>query len=185
MIVTIACRQLASNWYDLPMDETRWPRREAAHEVTVDGSVSGQRIDNFLTTYLKGVPRTRIYRLLRRGEVRVNRGRVRQHYRLAPGDVVRVPPVRMVEIRPRKTPSEARLCAIEQAILYEDDGLIVLNKPSGMGGAWWQRARLRGHRVFARRPDACPSTRSGSPTRPRYVRMSAGLKTPQCTFATA
>ena len=107
------------------------PRPPAAHEVTVDESVSGQRIDNFLATYLKGVPRTRIYRLLRRGEVRVNRGRVRQHYRLVPGDVVRVPPVRAAGARQRKTPSGARQRAVEQAILHEDDGLIVLNKPAG------------------------------------------------------
>ena len=68
-------------------------RPAAAHEITVDDSVTGQRIDNFLATYIRGVPRARIYRLLRRGEVRVNRGRVRQHYRLARGDLVRIPPV--------------------------------------------------------------------------------------------
>ena len=106
-------------------------RREAAHEVTVDESASGQRVDNFLTLYLKGVPRSRIYRLLRRGEVRVNRGRVRHHYRLVSGDVVRVPPVRMGDTRPRKTPAEERQHAMERAILHEDDGLIVLNKPAG------------------------------------------------------
>ena len=114
---------------DFPMDDAHRP--SAAHEVTVDESVSGQRIDNFLTAYLKGVPRTRIYRLLRRGEVRVNRGRIRQHYRLVPGDVVRVPPVRAAGARPRKTPAETRQRAVERAILHEDDGLIVLNKPAG------------------------------------------------------
>ena len=113
------------------MDGVHRSRREAAHEITVDELHSGQRIDNFLTGYLKGVPRTRVYRLLRRGEVRVNRGRVRQHYRLALGDVVRVPPVWAGEARPRKTPPETRQRDIERAILYEDDGLIVLNKPAG------------------------------------------------------
>ena len=111
------------------MDESHRP--PAAHEVTVDESASGQRIDNFLAAYLKGVPRTRIYRLLRRGEVRVNRGRVRQYYRLVSGDVVRVPPVRTAGARPRKTLAETRQRAVEQAILHEDDGLIVLNKPAG------------------------------------------------------
>lgn len=101
------------------------------HEITVDESVSGQRVDNFLALHLKGVPRSRIYRLLRRGEVRVNRGRVRQHYRLASGDVVRVPPVWIPDIRPQTTPTEERQLAIERAILYEDDGLIVVNKPAG------------------------------------------------------
>jgi len=106
-------------------------RREAAREITVDDSASGQRIDNFLATYLRGVPRVRIYRLLRRGEVRVNRGRVRQHYRLAHGDVVRIPPVWTGGSQSRKTPSETRQRDVHRAILHEDDGLIVLNKPSG------------------------------------------------------
>lgn len=113
------------------MDGANRQPRKAAHEVIVDESAAGQRIDNFLTTYLKGVPRTRIYRLLRRGEVRVNRGRVRQHYRLAVGDAIRVPPVRAGEVRPGKAPSEARRRDIDRAILHEDDRLIVLNKPAG------------------------------------------------------
>ena len=104
---------------------------KAAHEVTVDESASGQRIDNFLARYLRGVPRTRIYRLLRRGEVRVNRGRVRPHYRLVHDDVVRVPPVWSGESRFHATPSETRRREIDHAILHEDDGLIVLNKPAG------------------------------------------------------
>ena len=107
------------------------PRREAAHDVVVDESASGQRVDNFLMLHLKGVPRSRIYRLLRRGEVRVNRGRVRHHHRLVVGDVVRIPPLRMTGTGPRKTPAEERQHAMERAIVYEDDGLIVLNKPAG------------------------------------------------------
>ena len=106
-------------------------RRMTAREIVVDESVSGQRVDNFLALHLKGVPRSRIYRLLRRGEVRVNRGRVRQHYRLASGDVVRVPPVWLAETRSRTKPGRERLSAVERAILHEDDGLIVLNKPAG------------------------------------------------------
>ena len=113
------------------MDRDQGPQRQAAYEIAVDAPASGQRIDNFLAACLKGVPRARIYRLLRRGEVRVNRGRVRPHYRLAPGDVVRIPPVRVAEPRPRKTPAETKRRIIEQAVLYEDDGLIVLNKPAG------------------------------------------------------
>ncbi len=106
-------------------------RREAAHEIVVDESVRGQRVDNFLALRLKGVPRSRIYRLLRRGEVRVNRGRVRPHYRLASGDIVRVPPVWRIETRSRAAPTRERRLVIERAILHEDDGLIVLNKPAG------------------------------------------------------
>ena len=106
-------------------------RREPAHEIVVDESVSGQRVDNFLALHLKGVPRSRIYRLLRRGEVRVNRGRVRQHYRLASGDIVRVPPVRRVDPPFRPAPNTEQQRAVERAILHEDSGLIVLNKPAG------------------------------------------------------
>ena len=113
------------------MDGANRQPRTATHEVIVDESTAGQRIDNFLTSHLKGVPRARIYRLLRRGEVRINRGRVRPHYRLAAGDVIRVPPVRAGEPRPRKSPSEARRRDIGRAIVYEDDRLIVLNKPAG------------------------------------------------------
>ena len=113
------------------MDRGDGQRLEAAREIVVDAPASGQRIDNFLAARLKGVPRDRIYRLLRRGEVRVNRGRVRQHYRLVPGDVVRVPPVRVVASPTRKTPGETMQQAVERAILHEDDGLIVLNKPAG------------------------------------------------------
>ena len=113
------------------MTETDRLRRGAVREVAVDRSVSGQRIDNFLALHLKGVPRSRVYRLLRRGEVRVNRGRVRPDYRLAPGDIVRIPPVWMLDAQPRKAPTRERRRAVEQAILHEDDDLIMLNKPSG------------------------------------------------------
>jgi len=113
------------------MSAAQGSRREAAHEIVIDESMCGQRVDNFLALRLKGVPRSRVYRLLRRGEVRVNRGRVRPHYRLAAGDVVRVPPVWRVETRSRAAPSRERRLAIERAILHEDDELIVLNKPAG------------------------------------------------------
>ena len=69
-------------------------RARGARRVTVQPDNEGQRIDNFLRLQLKGVPKSHIYRILRRGEVRVNRGRIRQGYRLKAGDVVRIPPVR-------------------------------------------------------------------------------------------
>lgn len=113
------------------MAEANRLRRDAVREVAIDESASGQRVDNFLTLHLKGVPRSRLYRLLRRGEVRVNRGRVRPDYRLVSGDIVRIPPVWVPDAQPRKTPTRERRRAIERSILYEDDGLIVLNKPAG------------------------------------------------------
>lgn len=96
-----------------------------------DGN-EGQRIDNFLLTKLKGVPKTLIYKILRKGEVRVNKKRIKPEYKLQIGDLVRVPPVRVAE---RQTPARigAKLLEeLEAAILYEDDDLIVVNKPSGI-----------------------------------------------------
>jgi 23S rRNA pseudouridine955/2504/2580 synthase len=92
---------------------------------------AGQRVDNFLMTQLKGVPKTRIYRLVRKGEVRVNKGRVEVSYKLLLGDVVRVPPIRVAEATD-ELPIQPRLQhSLEHAILYEDDAMLVLNKPSG------------------------------------------------------
>ena len=86
-------------------DNGRAPNPSAAHELTIDEQHAGQRIDNFLISRLKGLPRTRIYRILRRGEVRVNKGRIRQHYRLKPGDVVRIPPLRRVQSAASREPA--------------------------------------------------------------------------------
>ncbi len=90
----------------------------------------GQRIDNYLLKILKGVPKSHVYRILRSGEVRVNSGRVGPDYRLQPGDELRIPPVR-VAARPLRVapPAYAKL---EQAILFEDEQLLALNKPSGL-----------------------------------------------------
>ncbi len=100
--------------------------------LTVDERGAGQRIDNFLLRELKGVPRSLIYRLLRRGEVRVNRGRVRADRRLAVGDVVRIPPLRLAERPPRSAPPPRAVAAIEKDILHEDRRILVLDKPAGV-----------------------------------------------------
>ena len=98
-------------------------------EITEENSE--QRIDNFLITQLKGVPKTRIYRIIRKGEVRVNKGRVNNKYRLNIGDVVRIPPIR-VAVRDNEIDLQPTLKhSLEQEIVYEDDVLIVLNKPAG------------------------------------------------------
>jgi 23S rRNA pseudouridine955/2504/2580 synthase len=92
----------------------------------------GQRIDNFLLRTLKGVPRSHVYRLLRRGEVRVNGRRARAETRLAAGDVVRLPPVRTgPEAPPRRVP-DALLGQIRAAVVYEDARILALDKPSGV-----------------------------------------------------
>ena len=103
-----------------------------AREFLVDAETAGQRIDNFLSARLKGLPRARIYRILRRGEVRVNRGRIRQHYRLQVGDVVRVPPVRLAPPQPAARPPAQALRWLDDAMLYEHEGLLVLDKPAGV-----------------------------------------------------
>ena len=113
-------------------DSGRSHRLSAARELTIDEHHAGQRIDNFLISRLKGLPRTRIYRILRRGEVRVNKGRIRQHYRLKPGDVVRIPPLRLAQPVASPGPATRLQALVEECILFEDRGLIVLDKPSGI-----------------------------------------------------
>lgn len=100
--------------------------------VQVDADRAGQRIDNFLTGQLKGVPRSMVYRLLRTGQVRINGKRAKPDARLAEGDEVRIPPVRLDEPGTPTRPPERLLAALEAAIVFEDARLLALNKPSGM-----------------------------------------------------
>jgi len=100
--------------------------KESVTWVEIDEGSCDQRIDNFLCKHLKGVPKSHIYRILRSGEVRVNKKRVDQTCRLKLGDQLRIPPVRVAE----KTVS-AYVPANEFPILYEDDALLVINKPAG------------------------------------------------------
>jgi 23S rRNA pseudouridine955/2504/2580 synthase len=99
--------------------------------VEIDDGHCEQRLDNFLITFLKGVPKTRIYRMVRKGEVRVNKGRVDVSYKLAMGDIVRIPPVRVAEKPDAVIVQPTLKFSLENHILYEDDGMIVLNKPAG------------------------------------------------------
>lgn len=100
--------------------------------LDVEADYAGQRIDNFLLTHLKGAPRSLVYRILRKGEVRVNKGRVKPEYRLQAGDTIRVPPVRLPERDEPKKPGGKLTALLEKAILYEDKGFMVINKPSGL-----------------------------------------------------
>ena len=95
--------------------------------VVVDEGSEGQRLDNFLLKFLKGVPKTHVYRVIRSGEVRVNKGRAAVDTRLALGDVVRVPPVRVAD-REDAPAAPAR----EFPIVFEDDHLLAMNKPAGV-----------------------------------------------------
>lgn len=119
---------------------------------------AGQRLDNFLVRVLKGVPRTHVYRLLRKGEVRVNSKRAKPDQRVSAGDRIRLPPIRRPEpaaegsVRP---PSPSLLKLVTGAIVYEDDDLLVLNKPAGVavhGGSGMAHGVIEVLR--AARPDA-------------------------------
>ncbi|MDU4451255.1 MAG: pseudouridine synthase [Haemophilus parainfluenzae] len=101
--------------------------------LTISEDEAGQRIDNYLLAKLKGVPKSLIYRILRKGEVRVNKGRTKPEYKLQNGDVVRVPPVRVSEKNTAPISKNLnKVASLESHILFEDDCLLVLNKPSGI-----------------------------------------------------
>jgi len=117
--------------------------------VTISDEDAGQRIDNYLLRICKGVPKSHIYRVLRSGEVRVNKGRIDQTYRLEEGDVVRIPPIRVAE----KTTSTAP--GAEFTILFEDNHLLIINKPAGVavhGGSGVSYGVIE--QLRAARPDA-------------------------------
>jgi len=100
--------------------------------IDISAAQAGQRIDNFLLTLSKGVPKSRIYRAIRKGEVRVNKGRIKQTYKIQAGDNVRVPPLHTSEKSKINTVSDRFRRQITESIILEDDALLVLNKPSGV-----------------------------------------------------
>ncbi len=124
--------------------------------VTIAADEAGQRIDNFLRNQLKGVPKSMIYRIVRKGEVRVNKKRIKPEYKLQSGDEVRIPPVRIAERD--EAPVSAKLdkvAALNDSIIFEDDYLLVLNKPSGTavhGGSGLSFGVIEGLRAL--RPEA-------------------------------
>lgn len=123
--------------------------------LEVAPELAGQRIDNFLRTQLKGVPKTMIYRILRKGEVRVNKGRVKPEYKLQAGDIVRVPPMRVSEPDEPQPLAQGLLKRLEDSIVFEDKALIVINKPAGIavhGGSGLNYGVIEAFRQL--RPDA-------------------------------
>ena len=105
--------------------------KDAVNRIVVGEDSDGQRIDNFLQKLLKGVPKSHIYRILRSGEVRLNRGRVGPEARLARGDELRIPPIRTATSAARRPMAPPRTLTIPP-VLYEDDALIALDKPAGL-----------------------------------------------------
>ncbi len=99
---------------------------------TIDADESGQRIDNYLVKTLKGVPKSMIYRLLRKGEIRVNKKRTKPEYKIVAEDIVRVAPIRVSEKTNTVSTQLNIVSNLESQIVYEDEVLLVINKPSGM-----------------------------------------------------
>lgn len=107
------------------------PNKASVSTVAIEEDSAGQRIDNYLAKTLKGVPKSHLYRILRSGEVRVNSKRIDATYRLVAGDLVRIPPIRVAsppDTSVSKLPITARFA---DAIIFEDDALLVINKPAG------------------------------------------------------
>ncbi len=102
--------------------------------IDIDEDMAGQRIDNFLRNQLKSIPKSMVYRILRKGEVRVNKKRIKAEYKLAAGDVVRIPPV-TIEAKADEAAAPStklnKVAELEHCILHEDDHVLILNKPSG------------------------------------------------------
>ncbi|MCL4116424.1 UNVERIFIED_CONTAM: hypothetical protein GTU68_031643 [Idotea baltica] len=119
--------------------------------------MAGQRIDNFLRNQLKNIPKSMIYRIVRKGEVRVNKKRIKAEYKLKAGDLVRIPPVTIEEKTEDSVPSTKlnKVSELEQCIIYEDDHMLILNKPSGTavhGGSGLKFGAIEALRAL--RPDA-------------------------------
>ncbi len=112
------------------------PTAPEVKSVTVDEDSAGQRLDNFLMRHLKGVPKTHIYRIIRSGEVRINKGRASADTRIESGDVVRLPPVRVSERAADKAQAMASgsmpAPAKDFPVLFEDESFIAINKPAGV-----------------------------------------------------
>lgn len=126
-----------------------------AQFVEISAMQAGQRIDNYLLSRLKGVPRSLVYRIVRSGEVRVNKGRIKAGYRLQAGDTVRIPPLRLSEEGGTSQPGGQFLERIQSSVLYEDDELLILNKPAGIavhGGSGVSHGVIEALRVL--RPEA-------------------------------
>lgn len=113
-----------------PMSEIR----TQVQLIDIDEDMAGQRIDNFLRNQLKNVPKSMVYRILRKGEVRVNKKRIKAEYKLSAGDVVRIPPVTLEQSDQESNTLNTKLSKVaelEHCIIFEDEHLLILNKPSG------------------------------------------------------
>ena len=106
--------------------------RQGVRKVVVDEDNHGQRVDNYLMAQIRDVPRSIIYRIIRKGEVRVNKGRVKPDTRLNTGDEVRIPPVTRKEKPAQVVPGSRVQGVMQDAVVFENDQMLVVNKPSGI-----------------------------------------------------
>ncbi|MEN1929338.1 RluA family pseudouridine synthase [Luteimonas sp. MJ250] len=113
-------------------DPGKTPATGGVRQVRISEDRDGQRLDNFLLAYLKGAPRSLVYKIVRSGQVRVNGGRVRADRRLEGGDEVRIPPVRIEDPADKGSPSPGLLEAVAGSVVFEDARLLAINKPSGV-----------------------------------------------------
>jgi 23S rRNA pseudouridine955/2504/2580 synthase len=160
------------------------PAAPLVRNVRIDPASDGQRLDNFLAKVLKGVPRTHLYRLIRSGEVRVNKGRASADTRLALGDQVRIPPVRVADRSERPEPPGR-----EFAVVHEDDAIVCIDKPAGVAvhggsgesfGVIEQMRRARPAAPFLELVHRLDKDTSGllliAKTRPALVRLQNDLR---------
>ena len=136
-----------------PIIDTAMTETASARILVVDEDSAGQRLDNFLIRHLKGMPKTGVYRIIRTGEVRINKGRAQADSRVEAGDQIRVPPLRLSPPKPVSTASTPQTDPFR--ILFEDDHLIALDKPSGLavhGGSGISQGVIE--RLRASRPQA-------------------------------
>src|SRR5680860_472736 len=141
--------RFSGNEAQKPVCHPESQNQSPARFVNIAEEEAGQRIDNFLLRVCKGVPKSHIYRILRSGEVRVNKGRIDQMYRLLAGDMVRIPPIRLLEKKVQSAPGA------EFKILFEDNYLLVIDKPAGVavhGGSGISYGVIE--QLRAARPDA-------------------------------
>jgi len=107
------------------------PKKINSKQIVITDENEGQRIDNFLMRYFGKIPKSRIYQMLRKGEVRVNKGRIKQTYKLKSGDVLRLPPVYLDEEQSNTVPRFLQQKILD-SIIFEDEGIIIINKPAGV-----------------------------------------------------
>ena len=101
-------------------------------KIIVDNDHTGQRLDNFLLNFLKGIPKSKIYSIIRKGEVRVNSLRKKVSYKITKDDLIRIPPLNL-PIRPDKVPSISLIKILQNNIIFEDNNCLVIDKPFGIG----------------------------------------------------